>query len=449
LPANNFYGLNSDYLRGSATYATLGHTHRFSGGGELRTTLRQGHYERSLWASVIRFGRTEGKPTTPDNLSDATVLTRSPKGREGISDNSYLQSDYSNSFNWVGVRHDLITGVDMVYEQAKRNNNFAGSSSGLNTSVGTPNNGDTRPDPRPPVVFNTFQSQAVGVYAQDTVHLNQALKLIAGIRFDRFSGDYETPTSNFSRSDSLWSPRLGALYQPNEWASYYASYGTSFNTSGDTYQFANARAAATPPEKSRNIEVGAKFDLFAGQLSVGAALFHSEKYNERNTDPDSAAQQELLSGKRHAAGFDLNVAGRISKDWEAFVSYTWIPDANIDASNVVLSPSGGGAQVQGDRPGLTPKHSASLWSTYRLSPSIRLGMGLNHRGEQNPEGSRAVTAAAFTTLDLMAEYSFSEAISFKLNVANASDKLYADSLYRGFYSPGAGRSAQLTLKAKF
>jgi len=143
------------------------------------------------------------------------------------------------------------------------------------------------------------------------------------------------------------------------------------------------------------------------------------------------------------------LAGRITPNWEAFLSWTWIPDAKIDKSNVVLNAAGTGAQVQGDRPGLTPKHSASLWTTYRLLPDLRVGGGLTHRGEQNPEGARHVTAPEFTTADLMAEYTFTKNLSAKLNVTNVTNELYADSLYRGFYAPGAERAYQISIKATF
>jgi len=165
----------------------------------------------------------------------------------------------------------------------------------------------------------------------------------------------------------------------------------------------------------------------------------------RNTDPDTAAEQQLLSGKRHAKGLDIDIAGQITPKWDAFFSYTWIPVARIDKSNVTT----GNAQRQGDRPGLTPKHSASLWTTYQLAPKWRVGGGLNHRGEQNPEGNRTLTADAFTTLDLMAEYQVDSRMSVKVNVTNVTDELYADSLYRGFYAPGAARSVQVALKASF
>ena len=115
----------------------------------------------------------------------------------------------------------------------------------------------------------------------------------------------------------------------------------------------------------------------------------------------------------------------------------------------MLAANGGGAQVEGDRPGLTPRHSGSVWTSYRVFPKLRLGLGANYRSSQNPDGNRAVKAAGFVTWDMMAEYSFTETTTLKLNVSNLTDKLYADTLYRGFYGPGQPRRIQLTLKHLF
>jgi catecholate siderophore receptor len=455
LPARNYYGLDSDYNQGSSTYGSLMHIHRFGGGAELKTSLQHGRFERDLWASVIRFAgaaaQPDGQAVTPETLGPDTVLTRTGKGRVGVSDLTTLQSDFSNSFEALGVRHSLIAGVEFTQEDARRNNSAAGGPRPT-TTVGTPNDGASIDDTRD-IPMHEFDVRNISLYAQDTVELTSTLKLVGGLRFDRFKADFRDTDGNaFTMKDMLWSPRVGLLFQPNDWSSYHVSYGTSYNTSADTYMHTinaalsnpnNARVLNTPPEKSRNVEVGGKFDLLDHRLWVGTALFYSEKYNERNTDPDSP--QDLLSGKRHALGLDLDVAGRITAKWDAFLSYTWIPEARIDESNV----TSGNAQREGDRPGLTPRHSASLWSTYRVLSQLRLGAGLNHRGKQNPEGNRSVTAASFTTLDLMAEYAFNEALSLKVNVNNATDKLYADSLYRGFYAPGAPRTVQATLKAVF
>jgi catecholate siderophore receptor len=454
LPAKNFYGLNSDYQDTSATYATFSHIHRFDQDSQIKTRLRHGRYERDLLASVIRFGQTNGVATTINNLGPNTLITRSPKGRIGISETTQLQSDYNNTFDWMGKKHAVIAGMDLYHEDARRANNFGGAASGLTSTVGTPHNGDSFADTRGQPPFNTFKARNLGVYVQDTMSVTSTFKLVGGLRHDNFKASYRTNTGvAHEQSEGLWSPRLGALYQPDDTSSYYASMGSSYNTSGDTYQFTpgspNSKDANTGPEKSRNLEIGGKFELFDKRTSLGVALFHTEKYNERNTDPDTAAQQNVLSGKRHATGMEFNLAGSITPKWDIFYNHTWIPNAKIDKSNIARNAAGTGAQVQGDRPALTPKHSASLWTTYRILPDLRVGGGLNYRGKQNPEGARQLVADSFVTVDAMAEYTFNGATSLKLNVTNLTDKLYADSLYRGFYAPGAARTVQLTLKTLF
>ncbi len=452
LSAKNYYGLASDYLRTESTYGTFSHVHRFDADSQIKTQLRHGHYERDLWASAIAF---VNPISSLADITASTALKRTPKGRVGQSDLTQVQSDYSGKLQAWGHTHQLIAGVDAYREDALRNQNFAGTPSGRLTAVGTPDDGAWRADTRGTPVMNHFKAQGLGVYAQNTVELLPHIKWVAGLRFDHFSGDYRDPGGNrFGMSENLWSPRTGLLYQPDDTSSYYASAGSSYNTSGDTYQYAlgsfaagstNAKLANTPPEKSRNFELGGKWEILNKKASLGIALFRSEKYNERNTDPDVAATQMLLSGKRHASGMEFNLAGRLSPKWEMFYNHTWIPNARIDESNITT----GNAQRLGDRPALTPKHSASLWTSYLLTSQWRVGGGLNHRGAQSPEGNRNVVAPAFTTLDAMAEYSFSDATTLKFNVNNLSNKLYADTLYRGFYGPGAPRTVQVSLKTLF
>ena len=463
LRARNYYGLDSDHLNTSAKYLTLGHIHRFDDGGELQTRLRHGKYERDLLASVIGFSGT--RPTSLDQITDATRLTRTSKGRIGESTMTQVQSDYTNEFNWGGNKHQIIAGLDYYHDDADRNQGYAnaagnsGANPALLTSVGTPNNGASAPDRRAPVAFNTFKAQNIGLYLQDTLSLTSTVKLVGGLRYDQFKASYRNATGALSDSTSegLWSPRIGLIFQPDELSSYYVSFGTSYNTSGDTYQFANPSAgsatqastaslANTPPEKSRNLEVGGKWELFERRALLGVAAFYSEKFNERNTDPDNVTNY-VLSGKRHAAGMEFNLAGHITPQWDIFFNHTWIPEAKIDRSSVAFSA--GGAQIRGDRPALSPKHSGSVWSTYAVTPKLRLGAGLTYRDKQSPEGSRALMASGFATIDAMAEYTFDQKTSLKLNVTNVSDKLYADSLYRGFYTAGAARAVQLTVKTRF
>jgi catecholate siderophore receptor len=104
-------------------------------------------------------------------------------------------------------------------------------------------------------------------------------------------------------------------------------------------------------------------------------------------------------------------------------------------------------ETVGQRPGLTPRHSGTVWSTYQLTPKLRLGGGLNARSSMSPQQS-PIVAPRYVTADLLAEYDAGPVV-FKLNISNLSNKLYADALYRGHYTAGKPRTVQLTTSAKF
>jgi catecholate siderophore receptor len=449
---STYYGMESDYNKGGADYLTASHTHRFQDGGELKSTVRKGQFTRDQRASAINYGAGTGI----NNFSDATVITRGNNNKIQDLNGTYAQSDYSTKFSALGVKHQLMVGTDLAQESK---NVYAASALAAKptTTVGNPDNGATINEAaRILTVSSAFSADNLGLYAQDTVQIAEHWKVVGGLRFDRMRGNFDTLntagqiTGSYAQTISDWSKRLGVLYQPTELSSYHFSYGTSFNTSADTYSYvgntnaARIQAANTPPEQSSNIEVGAKLDSANKMFSTRLAVFQSTKYNERNTDPDSSATMMLLSGQRHTTGLEIDITGRITPQWEVFGSYMWMPDAMIDVSNA----TGNGAR-QGERPGLTPIHSGTVWSTYQVTPALRVGSGINFRGEQSPATNPGFMAPAYATLDLMTEYQLNERYVLKGNITNALNKLYADSLYTNFYVPGSGRNIQVTLTAKF
>ena len=185
-----------------------------------------------------------------------------------------------------------------------------------------------------------------------------------------------------------------------------------------------------------------------GHLSLRVALFKSIKTSERNRDETSVTPTNyVLSGQRHAQGVELDIAGRITPAWEVFASYAYIPDAKIDVGSSVNGVSLQGEAV-GSRPGLTPRHSGTVWTTYQLTPQWRLGGGLNARSSMAPQLVTTFAAPSYVTADLMAEFTQGD-LAYKLNLSNVANQLYADMLYRGHYTPGKGRTLQLTGTYRF
>ena len=444
------YGLSSDYSNGGATYGMFNWTHRFADGGMLKTAVRHGTYDRDQRSGVIRF--VPAANIGANNISDATVLTRGGQNKVQDMTVTYAQSDYTNKFKWFGLNNDITTGLD--YAREEFNNYSLANVTKPTTTIGNPNpSGAIDESVRVKVLNRNFVATAFGVYAQDLIQIAPAWKLLAGVRWDKFKGDYTNPGSttfsDASRSDSLFSHRFGVLYQPTDAMTFYASHGTSFNTSGELYNY-DLPGSNTPPEKSRNIEVGTKIDWFGGNLTTRLSAFHSTKYNERNRDSPAGTPIEdfLLSGKRHAAGLELDLAGRITPAWEVYGSYAWIPVAKIDVGNADGSTQTG--ERVGDRPSLTPRHSGTIWTTYQINEKLRMGGGLNARSSQQPNRNPVgVVIPRYVTGDLLAEYTLNDAVSFKLNVNNVTNKLYADSLYTAHYVPGAGRMVFLSMTARF
>ncbi|NBP46410.1 MAG: TonB-dependent siderophore receptor, partial [Betaproteobacteria bacterium] len=291
LDPQNYYGLASDSVRTDTTYGTLSHIRRLGQDSQIKTQFRQGHYERDLLGSATRFA----SGTSLENFASA-VINRSPKGRRAESDITQLQSDYTGGFEAWGLKHSMIAGVDLYDEKALRNNSTVAGLVNPPTNAATPNDGAVASGTRAAIPMATFKAQALGLYAQDTLSLTQAFKIVAGLRLDHFKANYLNLSQQpFNMSESLWSPRLGALWQPDSDSTYYTSWGQSYNTQGDTYQWTPSAASGTlsgnnlkwlntPPEKSRNFEVGAKFNVFDRKGLLGLALFRSEKFNERNLD---------------------------------------------------------------------------------------------------------------------------------------------------------------------
>ena len=453
-PTSN-YGMASDYNNGTATYATLAHTHRFDGDTELTTRVRQGSFTRDQRASTIRTS------AALDTFGPSTTLTRGTQNKIQDLDTLYVQSDLSSKFTAWGVKHEVLSGVDVAREQ-KTVYAARTAAQGLggidlpkpNTTVGAPDDGAwVNEASRALRVNNQYTATAWGVYAQDLVQVAPHWKLLGGLRYDRLKGNYDSfaapanganavngAMSNYQMVVGEWSKRVGAMFQPSERESYHFSAATSFNTSGDAYSL-GAGNKDTPPEQSINLELGAKLDSADKNFSTRYALFQSTKLNERNTDPLQPGVT-VLSGRRHAAGLEADITGRLTPRWEVFGSFMWMPVAKIDVG-------GQGAEAAGARPSLTPRVSATLWNTYQINGQWRVGAGLNHRGAQTPNRNPGWEAPAFTTADVMAEYRYDEQLTFKGNVSNLTNKLYADQLYSGHYVPGAGRLVQVTGSYKF
>lgn len=208
--------------------------------------------------------------------------------------------------------HDLAGGVELVRE-ATSNRNSAQTGNQPQTSLADPNPDDRPFGPMPDITGNPSEARTttVGAYLFDTVNLGVRWQVGGGLRVDRSAVDYtQTVLSSgetiaLEREDTLVTGRASVVFKPRATSSIYAAFGTSANPSADASSTGTALSESPTAannvnlaaERTQNIEVGTKWDVFNEQLSLTAAVFRTEKTNARTRN----AQQRALHPRRTAA----------------------------------------------------------------------------------------------------------------------------------------------------
>jgi len=438
VPASRFYGLATDYQRDDAAIATAAWKHRFSADTEIKTVLRKADYHRDLWATAPRlFG-------VPVSILDSTTVTRQPQRRAGEEHTLTGQADLTTKFSTGRFRHLLLAGIETMQENAYRWN-WGGGGANPNASVGNP-------DPFPVLPAGYFagalktgevryKADTLGLYAQDIIELDSRWKLLLGARHDKFDATYDRPASqgDLARVDRMWSYRGGLMFQPGDVQSYYVSYGTSYNPSGELYAL-DDRTANTPPEKNRNFEIGAKWEPFEGNLSLRSAIFRTEKYNERNTDL-ALANISLLSGKRHTDGIEFEAAGRIDRNWEVFGGIAFM-NGKVDIASAQQAGTAGRIPIN------TPEYTASVWTTYKLPGGWKLGGGYENVGSRFGDAANTNTVPAYWRTDALAAWE-QPGYALRMNVYNVFNRKYYEGVYQGHVVPGTLRTFLFTAELKY
>ncbi|RZA27738.1 MAG: TonB-dependent receptor, partial [Proteobacteria bacterium] len=193
-----------------------------------------------------------------------------------------------------------------------------------------------------------------------------------------------------------------------------------------------------------------------------------ENYKVVDPDPTNLTGEQSLDGQARVQGVALGAAGNITREWSIFANYTYLDSEVLHGVSeyCAANPStacGNSAAfpdpLKGNPLTNTPKHSASLWTSYRLN-DWTFGYGATYQGEfylnNNVLPSSGTTPAPlFTTPDYwthraMVGYQINDSIGLQLNVNNLFDKEYYTRIRNnGWATPGEGRTAVLTATLKF
>ena len=459
----NWYGLKDrDYSKEESDLFSASVEHKFTEHNKFRNTLR---YSKSKQDTVW---------TQPDdskgNVQNGYVYRR---GNARLADVRTLQnvSEFTGKAQTGTIAHSYAFGLELSKEKSDVKSS-AVQQSGTIAACPAPGNMWCTPLDNPdssvpwnfawtlPAQPTLNQIDTTALYGFDTLKFNDQWLLNAGLRVDHYRlsasgpaggrGATAYPAYDLKRSDTLYNYQLGLVYKPATNGSIYASFGTSSRPGGSTLGNGNEDLSTTTnaladlkPEKTRSIELGTKWEVLQQQLSLNAALFRNEVTNVRITENGVT----YMGGNKVVNGLELGFSGRILPQLSVFGGYTYMDSEQKDLG---LNNVGNGLPFPN-----TPKHSFSLWASYKPMAKLTLGLGLYAQSEVAQgyvrsgvdQGIVTKGVAGYSRYDAMASYQFNPNLALQLNVYNLTDKVY----YSGVRSPhyaniGAGRSAVATLK---
>jgi catecholate siderophore receptor len=429
---STWYGLtDDDYEKTYTDIGTISLNHRFNDALNLRSAFRFSNVRRHTDPSI-----PQTLCAAPTNCGPGAIITGVNRSRpqrntkESIWDS---QTDLTARFDTWGFGHTLSSGLEFSWE---RLDTVRYASSGPATTLNNPNNGQPS-NPKTLTADTLTNAPGFDIYAADQIALHEYFDLIGGLRWDWFNADQKNRVQggpSFESTDNMWSYRGGLVFHPTQQQSYYFSYATAFNPSAEGLVI-NAANQATPPEKNEIFEIGTKFLLMGGQLTLQGALFQIEKTNARTNDPVTGTQ--VLDGKQRSRGVELGAAGRILPGWNVFAGFTYL-DAKITKSNDTQTVEGVTYSLQGKVPQNVPEYSATLWTTYDFLDKWQIGGGPTYVGSRYANNSNANEVPGYVRWDATLAYKISEKIECRFNAQNFTNKHYIESVHPSHVVPGPG-----------
>ena len=261
--------------------------HRFSENWSVRNAFR---YSSQNYDSNAFF---------PLVFNEATgLVARLNSATKWYQDYAGVQTDLVGRFETGGIEHTLLFGVD--YSRSRAN---------INALIDPPIPTNLSPinifDPVYGLAqrrsFDEFSAAArvqdvdttrVGVFLQDQIDFSDALKLVAGIRYENVEQDltngqalFDPTGRSVSQNVDDFTPRLGLVYQPIPELAIYGSYSRSFVPSGST----DIAGDFLEPEEGEGYEIGLKTELLDRRLVATLAYFDITKRNVATHDPNAPA----------------------------------------------------------------------------------------------------------------------------------------------------------------
>ncbi len=423
---------DKSYAKADVNIGTFAIEHEFADGLTIKNRTSFGDYSK-FYQNVF--------PSSL-NTTEGTVTLGAYNSRNDRQ-NLFSQTDVVWENRLGGVDQTLLFGVELGRQKSRNHRQSGTFVNGNTVSLSDPAQDIA-------VTFASSSSDAnnrtraivAAIYIQDQIRPTDWLEIVAGLRFDSFKldvNDLRAGGEDFSRTDNLWSPRLGLVLKPRDNLSIYGSFSRSYlPQSGDQFSALSSTTAELKPERFDNYEIGAKWEPIDGLLAT-AAVYQLDRTNTRATDP--LTNQTVLTGAQRSKGVELGLERSISDRWQVSAGYAW-QKAEI-TETTTAAPAG--REVP-----LVPRHSFSLWNRYDVSNAFGVGLGVIARSKSFASISNKVKLPGYARVDAAAYYKVMRGIEAQINVENIFGADYFPTAHSdNNIAPGAPRTVKAQLRFGF
>jgi iron complex outermembrane receptor protein len=321
--------------------------------GDLSVSVK-GRYLKSNITSLnlTPFGNTNNSTTIWAGYSTQNAETMA------------AEASVKKAFKAFGRTHELVGGFDLLSTRQTFGTNWKslGSQSIINPttfySASRADFGD--------LTNNKSDLEQQAVFAQAVLRPIDRVTVVLGGRHDWADISYITSTAHNGDDLAEWTMRAGTSVKVMEGMNVYAGYQESFVPNATDVDLSES---LLPSETAQNYEVGAKFDLLDGRMSLTSALFRTYRQNVSTPDPDapSGSSAKIATGEQRHQGVEFDLTGEVSPGLKLNANFSWA-DIEITKSNT--------AGEEGNAPFRTPlSYYGRIFATYQFQSGALEGFG--------------------------------------------------------------------------
>lgn len=372
--------------------------------------------------SVMLYGGVGARKSDHDFLRHAVSITNnagdfSVQPRDFTRDENVrtATAGVRNWFKTGPVSHEVNLAASYFYMDFENGGaRYAASPSNLFNPVDTPT--PSNPTRRDDKVYT--ENRFSGLALSDTLgFFDDRLLLTLGARWQRVKVDDWT---NNVKGDTAYdeekvSPSGGILYKVTDELSVYANYMEGLSQGKIAPSTSINEDEIFPPFISRQVEVGAKYDL--GSFAFTGSVF---RIKQPAYETNAASRVFGPNGKRENNGVELTMFGEPLKGFRLLGGVMYI-DSELKNTT--------GGTFDGNRAPATPEYNVNVGAEWDV-PTVQ-GLTLTGRGiytsSQYLDQANTKDIDSSERFDVGARYAFKvdqKTVTLRANVENVMDKRY-------------------------